>query len=83
MPCHFGKASSSAFRYAERVQRQLNDAMDVSRFIATSLVSFKKAGGMDRAQLNAWLKGTAEANHEENSQKAGAITPVSDRRAVG
>jgi methyl-accepting chemotaxis protein len=60
----FREGEQLGYRYAERVQRQLNDAMDVSRFIATSLVSFKKAGGMDRAQLNAWLKGTAEANHE-------------------
>ena len=60
----FREGEQLGYRYAEMVQRQLNDAMDVSRFIATSLVSFKKAGGMDRAQLNAWLKGTAEANHD-------------------
>ncbi len=49
-------------RYAEAVQRQINDAMDLSRFVATSLLSFKTAGITDRAQLNAWLKAQLEAN---------------------
>jgi len=51
-------------RYAVSVERDLNDAMDLSRFVATSLVSFRHAGLVDRAQLNVWLKGLTAANRD-------------------
>ena len=58
----FREGEQLGYRYAEAVKRQMNDAMDLSRFIATSLASFKAAGLTDRAQLNTWLKGQLEAN---------------------
>ena len=58
----FREGDQIGHHYAELVQRQLNDAMDTSRFMATSLVSLKAAGLTDRNTLNAWLKGIAEAN---------------------
>src|SRR3954452_15238617 len=58
----YREGTQLGYRYAEMVQRQLNDAMNVSRFIATSVISFKKGGGLDRAQLNTWLKDIAGAN---------------------
>jgi methyl-accepting chemotaxis protein len=39
----FREGEQLGYRYAEMVQGQLNDGMDISRFIATSLLSFKKA----------------------------------------
>jgi methyl-accepting chemotaxis protein len=44
------------------VERRLNDAMDVSRFVATSMLSMKQAGIVNRAQLNIWLKSQLDAN---------------------
>ncbi|WP_245593548.1 methyl-accepting chemotaxis protein [Azospirillum halopraeferens] len=49
-------------RYAVTVERQLNDAMDISRFVATSVAALKRAGMVDRDALNAWLKALTEAN---------------------
>ncbi|WP_029013352.1 methyl-accepting chemotaxis protein [Niveispirillum irakense] len=47
--------------HTAQVERQLNDAMDISRFMAASLTSLK-AGGMGRQEVNAWLKALLEAN---------------------
>ncbi len=47
---------------AALVERRLNDAMDVSRFIASSIVSLKAAGVTNRAQINAMLRSQLEAN---------------------
>ncbi|WP_448206532.1 methyl-accepting chemotaxis protein [Azospirillum sp. sgz302134] len=52
------------YRYAEKAQAQLNDAMSASRFIASSLVSLKASGRADRAQLTAWLKSILESHPE-------------------
>jgi methyl-accepting chemotaxis protein len=60
----FREGEQLGYRYAEMVQGQLNDGMDISRFIATSLLSFKKAGITDRVAFNALLKGIAEDNTE-------------------
>ncbi|MDQ2101774.1 methyl-accepting chemotaxis protein [Azospirillum isscasi] len=49
-------------RYGEMVHARLDNAMEVGRFVATSLVSLKAAGRADREQLSGWLKGVAEAN---------------------
>ncbi|HEY0835470.1 MAG TPA: methyl-accepting chemotaxis protein [Azospirillum sp.] len=58
----FREGEQLGHRYAAVVQRQLNDAMDTSRFVATSLTSFMQAGHTDRAQINGWLKAITEAN---------------------
>ncbi|MFV3128520.1 methyl-accepting chemotaxis protein [Niveispirillum sp. KHB5.9] len=47
---------------AALVERRLNDAMDVSRFMASSVLSMKAVGMTNRVQLNAWLKGLLETN---------------------
>lgn len=47
---------------AALVERRLNDAMDVSRFVASSVLNLKAAGVTNRAQLNIWLKGLLESN---------------------
>ncbi|MBP7336454.1 methyl-accepting chemotaxis protein [Niveispirillum sp.] len=44
------------------VERRLNDAMDLSRFVATSVLSMKQAGIVNRTQLNAWLKSQLDNN---------------------
>ncbi|SNR95393.1 MULTISPECIES: methyl-accepting chemotaxis protein [unclassified Azospirillum] len=46
---------------AAQVERQLNDAMDISRFVASSMVSLKN-NGMGRKEINAWLKDLLETN---------------------
>ncbi len=46
---------------AAQVERQINDAMDIGRFVASSMVSLKN-GGMGRAEVNAWLKELLETN---------------------
>ncbi|HYH19403.1 MAG TPA: methyl-accepting chemotaxis protein [Azospirillum sp.] len=58
----FREGEQLGHRYAAMVQRQLNDAMDTSRFVAASLTSFLKTGNTDRSQLNAWLKAITESN---------------------
>nr|WP_153203957.1 methyl-accepting chemotaxis protein [Niveispirillum sp. SYP-B3756] len=45
---------------AAQVERQLNDAMDISRFMATTMISMKKSG-MGRQEVNNWLKDLLEA----------------------
>ncbi|WP_286192307.1 methyl-accepting chemotaxis protein [Roseomonas genomospecies 6] len=58
----FKSGEQLGHRYGEMVQTRLNGAMEVGRFVATSIVSLKAAGRADREQLSAWLKGVIEAN---------------------
>jgi len=48
--------------HAAAVERRLNDAMDVSRLMGTTLLSLKRSGIVDRDKLNDWLKSLLEAN---------------------
>ncbi len=48
--------------HAETVERRLNDAMNISRLMRTTLLSLKRSGVADRAKLNDWLKSLLESN---------------------
>ncbi|MBP2297702.1 methyl-accepting chemotaxis protein [Azospirillum picis] len=48
--------------HAATVERRLNDALDISRMMGTTLLSLKRSGVVDRGKLGDWLKGLLEAN---------------------
>ncbi|CAO3361903.1 methyl-accepting chemotaxis protein [Azospirillum palustre] len=48
--------------HAATVERRLNDALDISRNMGTTLLSLKRSGVTDRGALSDWLKSLLEAN---------------------
>ncbi|BAI75871.1 methyl-accepting chemotaxis protein (plasmid) [Azospirillum sp. B510] len=57
------KVGDELGRYqAATVERRLNDALDISRLMGTTLLSLKRSGVIDRGTLNDWLKSLLETN---------------------
>ncbi len=58
----YDEAEQLGYRYAESVERQLNDAVELSRYIAATMLSVRASGRVDRDHLNVLLRTLLEHN---------------------
>jgi methyl-accepting chemotaxis protein len=58
----YDEAEQLGYRYAESVERQLNDAVELSRYLASTMLSVRKSGQVDRDHLNVLLRTLLENN---------------------
>jgi methyl-accepting chemotaxis protein len=60
----YGEAEQLGYRYAGTVEQQLNDGLELSRYIAATMLSVRESGHVSRDHVNVLLRTLLEQNSQ-------------------